>query len=345
MTSTFKPLLTTDKLVRNTTATSNTFTNVNSSGSISVFPTSSLQISGSSGYFFYNVYASASMTSSANIQFSIAYGHRNGSGSTLFSDATGFTPSRSIYGQYRNLVYGDENRNFTFGLTDSKDIIVINVARSRYREHLEVGGWSLRLKNYVSSSIPGQDIYLTDDSNLTTSAVQLTNIGRMYNIVSGALGFPYNSSSVQTNSGSYGFFFPDAGIYILNPRALSLSSSLGGIDLVVPTSGIDTGSAPLNNFCRVFFTGSLTQRSEETVSDQFYFVRLQNNEFNFTTNTSATDTNGNINYQSLIENPTTFVTTVGLYNNNGDLLAVAKPNKPLTKDFTKEQVIRVKLSY
>jgi len=47
----------------------------------------------------------------------------------------------------------------------------------------------------------------------------------------------------------------------------------------------------------------------------------------------------------LIYNPQTYITAVGLYNNSGDLLAVAKLNKPLVKDFTKELLLRVKLDF
>jgi hypothetical protein len=47
----------------------------------------------------------------------------------------------------------------------------------------------------------------------------------------------------------------------------------------------------------------------------------------------------------LINNPQTYVTTVGMYNDNNELLAVAKLSKPLVKDFTKEALIRVKLDY
>ena len=47
----------------------------------------------------------------------------------------------------------------------------------------------------------------------------------------------------------------------------------------------------------------------------------------------------------MIDNPKTFITTVGLYNNSGDLVAVAKTSQPIAKDFTKEALIRVKLDY
>jgi hypothetical protein len=47
----------------------------------------------------------------------------------------------------------------------------------------------------------------------------------------------------------------------------------------------------------------------------------------------------------MIYSPQTFVTTVGLYNNNSELLAVAKMSQALVKDFTKEALIRVKLDW
>ena len=67
--------------------------------------------------------------------------------------------------------------------------------------------------------------------------------------------------------------------------------------------------------------------------------------FNYTTNPSFIDNNGNVNIDSMIDNPQTFITTVGLYNDSGDLVAVAKLSQPVTKDFTKEALIRVKLDY
>ena len=47
----------------------------------------------------------------------------------------------------------------------------------------------------------------------------------------------------------------------------------------------------------------------------------------------------------MIDNPQTYITTVGLYNDNNDLVAVAKVSQPIAKDFTKEALIRVKLDY
>ena len=47
----------------------------------------------------------------------------------------------------------------------------------------------------------------------------------------------------------------------------------------------------------------------------------------------------------MVNNPQAYITSVGLYNDTNDLLAIAKLSKPLLKDFTKEALIRIKLDY
>ena len=50
-------------------------------------------------------------------------------------------------------------------------------------------------------------------------------------------------------------------------------------------------------------------------------------------------------YSNFINNPQVYITTVGLYNDSNQLLAVAKLSRSLLKDFTKEALIRVKLDF
>ncbi len=54
---------------------------------------------------------------------------------------------------------------------------------------------------------------------------------------------------------------------------------------------------------------------------------------------------GEVLYSSFINNPQTYITTIGLYNDTNQLLAVAKLSRPLPKDFTKEALVRVKLDF
>jgi hypothetical protein len=263
--------------------------------------------------YYLNVYNSATTES---LQFAIQYGNLQGSGSTpINSLVPGATPTRIVYGEYRNLVYGTENNNFVFnGSVSASGIYAINIARSRYKESLQPGSLELKLSG----------ITLIDDST-TTNLSRFIGENRYYNIISGSIAS--GSFSTATN---YGFFFPDMGLLILDSG--SLAANITG-----------TGSAALFNSIKAASGFSL--QSSETVSSTYFFTRVKNNEFNYTTNPSIIDDNGNLLYTTLINNPQTFPTSVGLYNDNNELLAVAKLSRPLTKDFTKEALIRIKLDY
>ena len=294
----------------------------------------------SSGAFYVEVYNEATSSTSAAVQYSIAYGHKNGSGSLNFTNdvgAKGNSATKCIYNQYRQLVFGDEGSNFKFNDFTPDDIYVINVNRARFKHNLKPGTLNLQL----SGSILGT-LHLTDDSVTTTGSAVITNAGRQFNIVSGSSGIMSGSVLSQTTrSGSYGLFYPDSGFAILNARAIE--QNLPSLSPAVTNHATPTGTQKL--FSAISGAGSFILDSEEKVSSQYYFTRVQNNEFNYTTNPSFIDTTGNVNFTSMIDNPKTFITTVGLYNNTGDLVAVAKLSQPISKDFTKEALIRVKLDY
>ena len=306
-------------------------------------------VTSSAPNFYVDVYASGS--SDVTPQFSITYGHVSGSGSAYYNPSVaGITPSRTTYGQYRTLIYGDENTNFNFGAgnTTSEDIFVINVNRSKYKEKLFLSTFNL----YVSGT---QTIQLTNNSD-DTSVVSFLDCGRVYDIVSGSNG---NATSATiggatagyTVSGSYGLYLPDVGLIVLNPRALALPAVSGGVGLNVQT---DTNTnranymklySAISGAANVSTNKGFQLNSEETISSDFIFVRVKNADFNYSTNPSMISGSGELVYSTLINNPQSYITTVGLYNNNNDLLAVAKLSKPLVKDFTKEALIRVKLNW
>ena len=337
---------TSDIVISSETLVSPTFTGNAYTLYSSSFNTSSVQEATVSGKFYLNVYNGTYDASGSDVQFAIAYGHVSGSGSTPFN---GYipenTPTRDIYGQYRNLIYGDEESEFNFGGSNgsSKDIFVININRNHFKERVNVGSLNMRLVNNSAS------LYLTDDSG-DSSVTNFIGGNRYYNIVSGSNGRSYDSSSIQTNSGSYGFLFPDMGTIILNPRALSFTYANGGISMSLnetPSTSY-TSSVNLNNkilFSSLQKTGSFSLKSEETVTAKFFDVHVKYGQLNHTTNPSIIDDNGNLLYSTLINNPQTYPTTVGLYNNLNELLAVAKLSRPLPKDNTKTITVRVKLEF
>jgi hypothetical protein len=75
-------------------------------------------------------------------------------------------------------------------------------------------------------------------------------------------------------------------------------------------------------------------------------VRIGNADYNYSTNPTFTSgSTGAVTWPTMVFSPQTYITTVGLYNVNSELVAVAKMSRPLVKDFTKEALIRVKLDW
>jgi len=274
-----------------------------------------------------NVYQTGSALTGSEIQFSLQYAHVSGSGSAAINAVASTTnsPSRVIYGEYRNLIFGTETQNFVFNNgtgTTSEDFYVINFSRSRYKESIYPGSLRLQLTSTFS-------LALTDDSSVT-STTNFIGENRYYNIVqTGAL-----------TGTSFGYLFPDLDIILLD------CSLIDSVITLTPnrTSNTLTDNAKLI-FNAIKAGAGFTLQSQETVSSRYFFTRVKNSEFNYTTNPSIIDDNGSIIYSTLVNSPQTYITSVGLYNDNNELLAVAKLSRPLLKDFTKEQLIRTKLSF
>jgi hypothetical protein len=302
------------------------------------------------GSYYVDVYDGNTSSPSASIQFSVAYGHYAGSGSApLNTLVPGKSPTRITFGQFRNLIYGDAESpvNFGTGNTNSPDLIAIQIDRNKYKESLFPGTFNLSLTNGANGPIK-----LTDNSNDVTTITYVDG-GRVYDIVSGSNGTAKNSPTLSgaaqgyTVSGSYGLFLPDIGLILLNPRALSLSTATGGISCSFnPATTIAASSTNNHLIYSIINSGAFFQlNSQETISSDYVFVRFKNADYNYTTNPSFITGSGELIYSNFINSPQTYPTTVGLYNDNNELLAVAKMSKPLTKDFTKEALIRVKLDW
>lgn len=310
---------------------------------LSTFYTSSAQTGGNSGLFYYNIYQTASADSTAAVQFSVAYCDKLGSGSAYYNSlVAGASPSRTNYGQYRTLVLGDENADFIFGNFTSSYFYALTIDRARYKEALLPGTMTLELSGSAG------EIKLTDNST-AVSSVTFNDAGRVYQMVSGSAGTVFtdvNSNGYTANSGSYGLFLPDVGLILLNGSALDGPTGGGGIALATGRSANTNNTNPTKLFNALNLGANFTLNSKETLSSDYIFVRARNNEFNYSENPSfISGSTGEVIYSDFIENPTTYITSVGLYNNNNELLAVAKLSRPLKKDFTKELLVRVKLDF
>jgi len=328
--------------------------------SLTSFFTSSVQ-SASTATHYLDVYASDPATdANAKPQFSVTYAHFFGSGSLGTKGTTGNRASATMYRQLSQTLLGPNEDRFTFaGSGDhiTPDYVyAISVARQQLREKMDPGNWELHLSaSGLSLGTMRGPIKLIDDSNSTTDA-KVNQGGRVFNIVSGSI--ISGQSDVDTTAtnqpgGAYGLFYPDLGILVFNGPILNASASLHhGSDantaqLTTTTSNLEGG-----NVGKFFgaITGSentyFAARREEVITSQHYFCRIPNKQFNFSSNPSfATSSDGSFTQPTFFKNPKTFITQVGLYNDGGELLAIAKLSKPLLKNYSREAIIKVKLDF
>jgi hypothetical protein len=316
-----------------------------------------------------------------NAELAMAYGHFNGSGSIdLTGNLNNDNPSRAIYRQYAQLLLAPNDKKFTINGVDTDHIYVLNFNRSRVREKLDPGNFELTLAE-LSGSV-GFDINLTggyndgdfqdlgchtgsnvrlsgrgywsqviDDSSLAAASVGES--GQVYNLISGSIDGGTNIFQAADPI-YFGLLYPQHGIAILNAdtldarvgfgtttgsadnqpvqgdNAMKLFTSLSGSDAITPAS----------------LNGGIQARSAEQVKSTYYFVRVKNAEYNYSNNpTFVTGSLGELAYSTFIRDPQVYITTIGLYNERREMLAVAKLSQPLLKNFTREALVKVKLDF
>lgn len=327
----------------------------NNSVSLNNYFTSSVQKEGASGPYYLNVYQTSSTDPTAAVQFSIVYGNAQGGGGVRFDGSVANkTSTTTIYGQYRTLVLEDETSAFTFGPTFTgsidNDFYAISIERARYKEKLLPGSFNLVLS---SSNANLTKLHLTDNSNAVTLPT-FFGTQRAFQVISGSDGSPYDGDTGFTPaSGSYGLFLPDISTILLNAAALNDNTANGGgINLGTNSTENQNGQNPQRLFNHISGSdgdansNTFKLNSQETITSDFVFVRARNSEFNYSENPSfISGSTGEVIYNYFIDNPQTFPTSVGMYNDSNELLAVAKLSRPITKDFTKEALIRVKLDF
>ena len=310
----------------------------NDSGSINLFYTESSQVASSTGDYYYNIYSDSALQ---NLEFAIAYGHSGGSGSAdLDTDQDSTLASKAIYAQYKSILLDPTDDKFSFvddnGVAqDSDDIFAIAISRNRYREQVDPGNWALKLNG-------GSTITLIDDSGQLLGDT-FGKSGRVFKVVKGTLSGGITSETSASGYG-YGLFYPDRGIIILNPAALDDDNAIAS----APDLGTDSEKknhgllfTAMNNASARDFDA----RRTEKVNTQHFFVRATNREFNYTNNPSFVDSTGTFVNPTFETDPQTYITTIGLYNDSNELLAVAKTSRPIVKSFDKEVLVKVKLSF
>ena len=314
------------------------------SNTLTTFYTQSAQ-SDASGDYYYDVYKTDPRTDTeAEVQFSITYGHLEGSGSLgTVGAATGDRASAAIHAQFVNLLLGpkiiNKSQRFTYsGDQLSKHFYAISLRRARMREKVDPGNWELHMSGSTAQGI----IKFIDDSAATNNPESGIG-GRVFNVISGSIstGVAVNGPAAPDGKG-IGLFYPDLGIILFNADQIDVLIG----DVTTVTTSNTAADNSLKFYNSVTGSGLFQARREERLSSTHYFCRAGNKQFNFSNNpTFFTASDGQFTQPTFFKDPKTYITTVGLYNGANELLAVAKLSKPVLKSYSREALIKVKLDF
>ena len=212
--------------------------------------------------------------------------------------------------------------------------------RSRLKEKMDPGNWELHL-----SGSDGNKIKLIDDSGATTDPTVKSTI-REFAVISGSIatGAAVTGSSTKY----YGKFYPESGMVVLDADVLDRGTGSLAADFI---GGYATASNADGNNSRDFFEsikgGSyFASRREEQIKSTHYFCRVRHGKYNHSQNpTYFTGSDSTLTIPSFRNDPKAYITTVGLYNDSNELLAIAKLSRPILKSTSKEALIKVRLDF
>ena len=380
-----KPIDDAEKTQYNSVLTKGMFSN-NISNLVRFYTSS---ISDSLDNHYTHIYHEPITYATSSIQFSLAYGNVNGSGSNDEGGQYNDTPTRAIYGQYRNIILGNPSQKLNLSGTPTDHFYLISYQKDRRDTRADYNALEINLAHLSGSEFINGEGFM---SAHTGSNVKLGGDGKVlrlisdykinnnpqravpsapieYNIVSGSIeDGVYNSDSPHY----YGKLYPSLGVVLLDADKTDISASFG----TVTSREIDgknqlklftaiSGAAQYTDLSGDFLGMKARATKEELV--YYYYINVRNNEFNFSNNPTIFNTDGlqylqygvpsNIRISSdILDNtavinedlrysPKTYITTIGLYDENRNLLAVGKVSKAELNSFTEEVMFTVKLKF
>ncbi|MBC8408612.1 MAG: hypothetical protein H8E12_07830 [Rhodobacteraceae bacterium] len=221
-------------------------------------------------------------------------------------------------------------------MTQSLAVAAISMNRSRLKEKMDPGNWELHI-----SASNGTTLKLIDDSGATSDPT-VKKTTREFNVISGSI----SSGTAVSPSGEtkyYGKFFPESGILVMDIPTLGSTATFAGFSTAAT-------SVDANNVERIYHgisgSGYFASRREESIRSTHYFCRVKHNMYNHSQNpTYFTASTNELTVPSFRTDPQSYITTVGLYNDANELLAVAKLSRPILKSTSREALIKVRLDF
>ena len=332
---------------------------------------------------FQTVYDYPYLSSSANHIFDITYGLSTNSG-VYSTSVNQYLKKRNIYNQMAQVLVGydttgsilefDADGNILAGGEKLTDVFIMPFSRLLVKDEIKKETFSLTLGVSSSANATG---------NVFSDTILIQDIGAknsyFVNSPAGEYGILYATASIQgknllhasnTVNLSDGFDYHPVGLLYYQAGIAVISGSVfndqaaGGIlhndsgsceffDAVGATSAsLNLDSLTQNNTIKVIGNNfrnriqNISFNNTTELNSTIYFCRAGHNDFNFSSNpTYLSSSQIIVKDENPLADPISYITTIGLYSPNNELMAVAKLSEPLKKTPSNEFTLRVRLDY
>ncbi|QDP63326.1 MAG: hypothetical protein GOVbin703_73 [Prokaryotic dsDNA virus sp.] len=315
---------------------------------------------------FQSVYDYPFLSSSANHIFDMTVGMHATSGLSS-STNTQQAKKQNIYNQMAQVLMGyDENGNIRLfdedgdlsGGTKMRSVFFMNFARLLTKDEIKKGSFAIEIgvnREHTASNSPNKFRVQLADTNAQND-YRVNSPAGDYGILYATEASGTQVLKVDDGTQKAGLIFYQAGIVVITGSLFSSGSFTGGLlgnDCDHPRMDLDFGlrttmasssiSASCDAFRRRIYNVQFNNTTE--LNSTVYFCRAHHNEFNYSTNPTYLSSSKMVVKNVASDSPVSYISTVGLYSSDNELLAVAKLSEPLKKDPSNELTLRVRLDY
>lgn len=254
-----------------------------------------------------------------------------------------------------------------------RDVYFINFARLLTKDEIKKGTFEIKLGTGASYGGPFQNVIKLVDSG-SASSYKVNSpageFGLLYAETVTEAAAPSNNGVNSTYTAGaagarpVGLVFYQAGIAVLTSSVFYKHNASGIEGAILNASNVflGNGTSPgvhqsRAQFNEVAISGNcdnlrhriqnISFNNTTELNSTVYFCRANAHEFNYSSNPTYLD-GSQIRVRPAANadaEPVAYVTTVGLYGPNNEMLAVAKTSEPLKKSPSNELTLRVRLDY
>ena len=292
----------------------------------------------------------------------------------FYSDTLMMREKINVYKQYAQVLLGDGNTYFTAPFDDDvtnddatriNHALFINVKRLFTRDSLDKEKFSMKIA-LDAGTVAGQEVAINTSDTPTLKLISDSGAKSSLTVT------PQGASVgtiVDDSGAAVGIIFYEHGIIVLNAEKVfnPAQDITGVISSVSSANGLNIAAGSNKAFIPdIWVSGSIDNVidhiaetrfgrgnssaigliNKTTINSTIYFCRIAPNEANFSTNPTYTDASGSLRcIEEKGDDPFSYVTTIGLYDGPGRLLAVAKTSRPIEKNPEVDLSISVRIDY